>query len=126
MVLTRRSVTAIIALGPFSRMAHAQATQVSLATATPGGGFPLFGDNAAAVINETDLTLNVVTQNTAGSAENIRLLEQGKVDLRWSPASRPMRPSAASAARHRSSWWWRRSIPIPACSPCAATARRNP
>ena len=40
--------------------AHAQ-TRVSLATATPGGGFPFFGDNAAAVINETDPSLNVVT-----------------------------------------------------------------
>ena len=35
---------------------HAQ-TRVTLATATPGGGFPFFGDNAAAVINETDPSL---------------------------------------------------------------------
>ena len=80
MVFTRRSVTALLALSPFSRMAFAQTTSVSLATATPGGGFPLFGDNAAAVINETDPSLKVVTQNTAGSGENIKLLEQGKVD----------------------------------------------
>ncbi len=56
-------------------------TKVSLATATPGGGFPFFGDNAAAVINETDPSLSVQTQNTKGSAENIGLLEQGKVDI---------------------------------------------
>ena len=80
MVFTRRSVTALLALSPFSRMAFAQSTSVSLATATPGGGFPFFGDNAAAVINETDPSLKVVTQNTAGSGENIKLLEQGKVD----------------------------------------------
>lgn len=80
MFFTRRSVTALLALSPFSRMAFAQTTSVSLATATPGGGFPFFGDNAAAVINETDPTLKVVTQNTAGSGENIKLLEQGKVD----------------------------------------------
>ncbi len=61
--------------------ANAQKTNVSLATATPGGGFPLFGDNAAAVINETDASLNVQTQNTKGSAENIGLLETGKVDI---------------------------------------------
>jgi TRAP transporter TAXI family solute receptor len=61
--------------------ASAQKTNVSMATATPGGGFPLFGDNAAAVINETDPTLNVQTQNTKGSGENIGLLEQGKVDI---------------------------------------------
>jgi TRAP transporter TAXI family solute receptor len=56
-------------------------TDVSLATATPGGGFPLFGGAAAEAINETDPTLNVVPRNTKGSAENIGLLEQGEVDI---------------------------------------------
>jgi uncharacterized protein len=59
----------------------AAATKVTLATATPGGGFPFFGDNAAAVINDTDKSLNVVTQNTKGSTENIGLLNEGKVDI---------------------------------------------
>lgn len=52
-----------------------------MATATPGGGFPFFGDNAAAVINETDPSLAVKTHNTKGSSENIVLLEQGKMDI---------------------------------------------
>src|SRR5215467_13309012 len=56
-------------------------THVTLATATPGGGFPFFGDNAAAAINETDPSLNVTTHNTKGSAENIDLLETGKYDI---------------------------------------------
>lgn len=56
-------------------------THVTLATATPGGGFPFFGDNAAAVINETDASLNVETKNTKGSAENIGLLNDRKVDI---------------------------------------------
>lgn len=56
-------------------------TRVTLATATPGGGFPFFGDNAAAVINETDTSLDVVTKNTKGSTENIGLLDQGAVDI---------------------------------------------
>ena len=59
----------------------AEPTRVTLATATPGGGFPFFGDNAAAVINETDKSLHVVTQNTKGSTENIGLLNAGKVDI---------------------------------------------
>src|ERR1700760_4260076 len=59
----------------------AEKTRVTLATATPGGGFPFFGDNAAAVINETDKSLNVETQNTKGSAENIGLLNDRKVDI---------------------------------------------
>ena len=56
-------------------------THVTMATATPGGGFPLFGDNAAAVVNETDGSLKVETKNTKGSAENIGLLEDGKMDI---------------------------------------------
>jgi TRAP transporter TAXI family solute receptor len=56
-------------------------TQVSLATATPGGGFPVYGDAFAAVINETDPTLRVQTRNTKGSAENIPLLESGAIDI---------------------------------------------
>jgi TRAP transporter TAXI family solute receptor len=59
----------------------AQQTKVTLATATPGGGFPLFGDNAAAVMNETDTSLLVETKNTKGSAENIVLLEKGEMDI---------------------------------------------
>ena len=59
----------------------ADPTRVTLATATPGGGFPFFGDNAAAVINETDKSLLVETMNTKGSTENIGLLNDGKVDI---------------------------------------------
>lgn len=56
-------------------------TQISLGTATPGGGFPLYGDAAAAAVNETDPSLLVQTRNTAGSAENIRLLEVDELDM---------------------------------------------
>jgi TRAP transporter TAXI family solute receptor len=56
-------------------------TTVSLATATPGGGFPLFGGAAAETINESDPTLQVIPQNTKGSGENIGLLERGAVDI---------------------------------------------
>ncbi|MEM5428766.1 TAXI family TRAP transporter solute-binding subunit [Cupriavidus oxalaticus] len=56
-------------------------TKVILGTATPGGGFPLYGDAAAAAINETDETLDVQTRNTGGSAENIKLLEAGQLDM---------------------------------------------
>ena len=56
-------------------------TRISLGTATPGGGFPLYGDSAAAAVNETDPSLLVQTQNTAGSAENIRKLEADELDM---------------------------------------------
>ncbi|MES2183591.1 MAG: TAXI family TRAP transporter solute-binding subunit [Pseudomonadota bacterium] len=56
-------------------------TQVSFGTATPGGGFPLYGDAAAVTMNETDASLAVQTYNTAGSAENIKRLEAGELDI---------------------------------------------
>lgn len=56
-------------------------TKIILGTATPGGGFPLYGDNLAAVINETDPSLSVEPRNTKGSTENIPLLEAGQLDI---------------------------------------------
>lgn len=56
-------------------------TSVSLGTATPGGGFPLYGGHFAETINTTDPTLNVEPRNTKGSTENVPLLEAGEVDI---------------------------------------------
>ena len=54
---------------------------VSLGTATPGGGFPVYGQAFADTINEIEQGLEVKPQNTKGSTENIPLLEAGKIDL---------------------------------------------
>lgn len=54
---------------------------LSLGTATPGGGFPLYGDAFAEVMNKADPTLTLATRNTKGSTENIPLLEAGQLDL---------------------------------------------
>ena len=56
-------------------------TVVSLGTATPGGGFPAYGQAFADTINEMDPTLEVRPQNTKGSTENVPLLEAGSLDL---------------------------------------------
>ncbi|WP_407178685.1 TAXI family TRAP transporter solute-binding subunit [Bradyrhizobium sp. STM 3562] len=56
-------------------------TPVILGTATPGGGFPLYGDAFAQVMNAADPTLAIEPRNTKGSNENIPLLEQGKLDI---------------------------------------------
>jgi TRAP transporter TAXI family solute receptor len=56
-------------------------TKIVLGTATPGGGFPLYGDKLAETINETEPSLNVETRNTKGSTENIPLLEAGQLDI---------------------------------------------
>jgi uncharacterized protein len=52
-----------------------------LGTATPGGGFPVYGDAFADMVNAQDPTLAIKAQNTKGSAENVPLLEAGKLDL---------------------------------------------
>jgi uncharacterized protein len=56
-------------------------TKVILGTATPGGGFPLYGGAFAETINETDPTISVEPRNTKGSTENIPLLETGQLDI---------------------------------------------
>lgn len=52
-----------------------------LGTATPGGGFPVFGDAYAAALNAAEPKLRIETRNTKGSTENVPLLEAGKLDL---------------------------------------------
>ncbi len=56
-------------------------TTISLGTATPGGGFPLYGNNFAEVMNAADPTLSIEPRNTKGSNENIPLLEAGTLDI---------------------------------------------
>lgn len=59
----------------------AEKTRIVLGTATPGGGFPAYGEPYAATLNEIDPTLAIETRNTKGSNENVPLLEQGRLDL---------------------------------------------
>jgi uncharacterized protein len=56
-------------------------TVVTLGTATPGGGFPVYGAAFADVLNAADASLRLEPRNTKGSAENIPLLEAGQLDL---------------------------------------------
>ncbi|WP_424811087.1 TAXI family TRAP transporter solute-binding subunit [Roseococcus sp. YIM B11640] len=63
-------------------VAQAQAPlPLSLATATPGGGFPAYGEAFAGAVMATDPGLSIQPRNTAGSLENVRLLAEGSVDL---------------------------------------------
>src|SRR5262245_16146249 len=52
-----------------------------LGTATPGGGFPVFGAAYADMLNAQEPRLRIETRNTKGSTENVPLLEAGKLDL---------------------------------------------
>jgi uncharacterized protein len=58
-----------------------QKTTISLGTATPGGGFPLYGNAFAEVMNGADSALSIEPRNTKGSTENIPLLEAGNLDI---------------------------------------------
>jgi hypothetical protein len=52
-----------------------------LGTATPGGGFPVFGAAFTETLNAAEPRLRIETRNTKGSSENVPLLEAGKLDL---------------------------------------------
>jgi len=56
-------------------------TAVTLGTATPGGGFPVYGQAFAETIHAVDPTLDIQQRNTKGSTENVPMLERGELDL---------------------------------------------
>jgi uncharacterized protein len=79
---------AVAALVAFTGCAAAQTPgndvqkiRIVLGTATPGGGFPLYGGAVADVVNATDRSLLIEPRNTKGSMENIPLLEKGSLDI---------------------------------------------
>lgn len=71
----------LLALATVPLAAADDATPISWATATKGGGFQLFGQNLADVINTTDSGLDVEALATKGSRQNLKLLEAGDVDV---------------------------------------------
>ncbi len=76
---SRRAVLAGVGL---AGAAHAQAPlRLTLATATPGGGFPAYGAAFVAAIAAADPSILIEPRNTEGSLENVRLLREGRVDL---------------------------------------------
>jgi len=54
---------------------------ITLGTATPGGGFPVYGAAFAETVNAGDASLLIKPVNTKGSSENVPLLESGKLDI---------------------------------------------
>jgi hypothetical protein len=78
--LTRFAACAVLFCAATAVLAQDKTT-VLLGTATPGGGFPVYGAAFAATVNEAEPSLRIETQNTRGSGENIPLLEAGKLDL---------------------------------------------
>ena len=56
-------------------------TKVVLGTATPGGGFPVYGDAIVEIVNAADSSISLQPKNTKGSTENVPLLEAGELDI---------------------------------------------
>ena len=52
-----------------------------LGTATPGGGFPIYGDAFAEIVNAQEPRLRIEPRNTKGSNENVPLLEANQLDI---------------------------------------------
>src|SRR3569832_31144 len=86
--MTMRFAIILLAAALFASPAAAQTggtaistSTLSLGTATPGGGFPLYGSAFAEVMNAADPQVAIAPRNTKGSNENIPLLEKGELDL---------------------------------------------
>jgi TRAP transporter TAXI family solute receptor len=54
---------------------------IVLGTATPGGGFPVFGAAFTDMVNAQEPRIRIEARPTKGSAENVPLLEADKVDI---------------------------------------------
>ena len=61
--------------------AGAQAVKVRLGTATPGGGFPVYGAAFIEAVHRFDPGLEIEAINTKGSTENVPMLEAGTLDI---------------------------------------------
>ena len=79
--LTLSSSASLILILMTGCMSLPSNTTVVLGTATPGGGFPLYGEALAELVNESQSGLTIEPRNTRGSLENIPLLEAGLLDI---------------------------------------------
>ncbi|HEV8475016.1 MAG TPA: TAXI family TRAP transporter solute-binding subunit [Methylomirabilota bacterium] len=61
--------------------AEAADMTLTLGTATPGGGFPVYGDAVIAAVRDVDPALAIEPRNTKGSTENVPLLERNELDI---------------------------------------------
>lgn len=81
MALTRRTTLLLASTAFAGSAARAQPVKVRLGTATPGGGFPVYGDAFIAAIGAQDPGLEIEAINTKGSTENVPMLEAGRLDI---------------------------------------------
>jgi len=77
----RRALLVLWLLALAGSVSAAERIVLTLGTATPGGGFPVYGDAIVATVNEQDPDLALQPRNTKGSTENVPLLEKGELDI---------------------------------------------
>jgi uncharacterized protein len=84
-VTRRRALKSLAIMGGMAMAARSASADekvtIVLGTATPGGGFPLYGDAVVDTVREIDSDLVIEPRNTKGSTENVPLLEAGKLDI---------------------------------------------
>src|SRR5436305_12827991 len=81
MLVTRRTVVSLAAFVVAGCAARAQPMKIRLGTATPGGGFPVYGAAFIEAIKAQDPALEIEAINTKGSTENVSMLEAGSLDI---------------------------------------------
>ncbi len=82
MLLTRRNALVLSGTALMTGEAKAQQpTKLTLGTATPGGGFPVYGAAFIETVMRHDPALWIEAVNTKGSAENVPRLEADTLDL---------------------------------------------
>jgi TRAP transporter TAXI family solute receptor len=79
MPLRRHLLTAAAAFAALP--AGAQPMKIRLGTATPGGGFPVYGAAFIDGVRRIDPALEIEAINTKGSTENVPMLEAGTLDI---------------------------------------------
>ena len=70
--------------GPATVLAEktkAKMTEIILSTSTKGGGFELFGNTLADVVNQTSKKVKIKAIPTKGSKQNLPFLESGKIHI---------------------------------------------
>jgi TRAP transporter TAXI family solute receptor len=81
-VTRRRALASLAIMGGMAMTAQAdEKLTIVLGTATPGGGFPLYGSAVVDTLHELDPDLLIELRNTKGSTENVPLLEAEKLDI---------------------------------------------
>jgi len=64
-----------------AQSAYAQKRRLSLATASIGGTFYIYGGGYAKIVNSKIPTIEIMVEGTPGTVANLKLLADGKVDL---------------------------------------------